>query len=290
MNRPLFNFNTLNWQQMGNDLFLMLIYIVEVLVIARISYGILIYFLRKILVDRKGKTFLNERKANTLFPLLRSTAFYIITFTVIVHLLQRVFNLDTGALLASASILGVAIGFGAQSLVKDIIGGFFILFEDQFSVGEYIKAGEFSGEVEEIGLRATRLRDWGGELHILPNGSINAVTNYNRGKMRALVDLHLSYEEDLDRAMEVMYGVCEEVSQEYKEKIVDPPTVQGVIQFGERNAVLRVVAYTVPNEQWGLERELRRRIHKAFLHEGIRIPQANLVLTEKRGEQEEGGK
>lgn len=272
-----------DWQTLGTRALNTLIYIVVILIIARLTYGLLVFMLRRVLIQHKGKILLNERKANTLFPLLRSIAFYVITFTVIVHLLKYVFNFDTGTLLASASVLGVALGFGSQSLVKDVIGGFFILFEDQFSVGEYVKAGDFSGTVEEIGLRATHLRDWGGELHIIPNGTISAVTNYNRGKMRALVDIQVPYDEDLDRAMEVMHSVCETVSAEYGEKIVEAPTVQGVIQFGERNAVLRVVAYTQPNEQWGLERELRRRIHKAFLQEGIRIPQPqNIVVTDPK--------
>lgn len=284
-----FQWITMNWQDLGVSFLQTSVYIVEVLVIARLSYEVIKFFLRRLFVQRRGKLLINEQKANTLFPLLKSIAFYVITFTVIVHLLKRVFDFDTGTLLASASVLGVALGFGSQSLVKDVIGGFFILFENQFAVGDYIKAGEFSGTVEEIGLRATQLRDWGGELHIIPNGSIAAVTNYNRGKMRALVDVHLPYEEDLDRAIEVMHSVCEEVSKEFAAKIVEPPIVQGVIQFGERHAVLRVVGYTLPNEQWGLERELRRRIHKAFLQAGIRIPQANLVLAEKKGEQEEGG-
>lgn len=284
---PSFQWITINWQALGVSFLQTSLYIVEVLVLARLSYWAINYFLRRLLVQRKGKRLINEQKANTLFSLLKSIAFYVITFTVIIHLLKRVFDFDTGTLLASASVLGVALGFGSQSLVKDVIGGFFILFENQFAVGEYIKAGEFSGTVEEIGLRATQLRDAGGELHIIPNGRITAVTNYNRGKMRALVDVNLPYEEDLDRAIAVMHSVCEEVSMEFGEKIVEPPTVLGVIEFGERHAVIRVVGYTLPDEQWGLERELRRRIHKAFLQAGIRIPQANLVLAAKKGEREE---
>ncbi|MHB1404291.1 MAG: mechanosensitive ion channel family protein [Desulfitobacteriaceae bacterium] len=268
----------LNWQDIASKALNELVYVVLVLVIARISYGVLVYLLHRLLLVRTRKILFDESKANTMYHLLRSVAFYVITFTVIVHLLERVFNFDTRTLLASASVLGVALGFGSQSLVKDVIGGFFVLFENQFSVGEYIKVGEFAGTVEEIGLRATRLRDWGGELHIIPNGSITAVTNYNRGKMRALVDIQVPSDEDLDRAMEVMHAVCEEVSRQYQDKIVEPPSVQGVIQFGERNAVLRVIAYTKANEQWGLERELRRRIQKAFLEEGIRIPQPQHVV------------
>lgn len=267
-----------NWQELGARVFNTVLYIVLILIAARLAYGFLIYTFRRLLVERKGKHLLDERKANTIFSLLRSISFYMITFTVVLHSLKHLFNFDTGTLLASASVLGVALGFGSQSLVKDVIGGFFILFEDQFSVGEYVKAGEFSGTVEETGIRATHLRDWGGELHIIPNGSISAVTNFSRGKMRALVDIRIPYEEDLDRAMEVMHSVCERVSEEFGDKIIDAPTVQGVIEFGERTAILRVIAYTQPNEQWSLERELRRQIHREFLKEGIRTPNLHGII------------
>lgn len=270
--------NNFNWHELGVTAFNTLFYIVGILIVARLTYGALIYMFRRLLVERKGKHLIDERKANTLFSLLRSISFYVISITALLHGLKHIFNFDTGTLLASASVLGVALGFGSQSLVKDVIGGFFILFEDQFSVGEYVKAGEFSGIVEETGIRATHLRDWGGELHIIPNGSITAVTNYSRGKMRALVDIQIPYDEDLDRAMEVMHSVCDKVSEEFGEKIIDAPTVQGVIQFGERYVVLRVIAYTQPNEQWSLERELRRQIHKEFLKEGIRTPQLQSII------------
>ncbi len=271
----------LNWYELGRNILESFLYILEILIIARLSYAILVFLLKRAL--KRRRLFKNNRKVNTIFPLLRSIAFYVITFSVLLNILEHVFNFKTGTLLASASVLGVALGFGSQSLVKDIIGGFFILFEDQFSVGEYVKVGEFSGVVEEVGLRATQLRDWGGELHIVPNGYINAVTNFNRGKMRALVDIYIPYNEDLDRAMEVMHSVCEDTGREFAERIIEPPKVQGVIQFGERNAILRVVAYTKPNEQWELERELRRRIHKAFIKEGIRIPLTqNYVVTDTR--------
>jgi len=272
--------NSFNWHQLGATVLNSLLYIVIIFVIARVAYGLVIYLLRRVFLDNKGKKLLNERKANTMFSLLRSMSFYLITFTAILHTLKHLFNFDTGTLLASASVLGVALGFGSQSLVKDIIGGFFILFEDQFSVGDYVQTGQFSGVVEETGIRATHLRDWGGELHIIPNGSITAVTNFSRGKMRALVDIQVPYDEDLDRAMKVMHSVCDIVSAEFGDKIIDPPTVQGVIQFGERNAVLRVIAFTHPNEQWSLERELRRQIHSAFLKEGIRTPQQNIIMAD----------
>jgi moderate conductance mechanosensitive channel len=268
----------MNWQDWGYSVLNILLYIIVLLIIARVAYSLLIYLLRRMLVERKGKLLLDDRKANTLFSLLRSMAFYLITFSVVLQILKRLFNFDTGTLLASASVLGVALGFGSQSLVKDMIGGFFILFENQFSVGDYVKIGEFLGTVEETGIRTTRIRAWGGELHIIPNGSISAVTNFSRGKMLAKVEIQIPYEEDLERAMDVMRAVCEEVSAEFGEKIVEPPTVQGITQFGERNVVLRVIAFTKPDEQWGLERELRRRIHSSFLKEGIRTPQFQSVI------------
>ena len=272
--------NEFNWHQLATSSLNSLLYVVAILVIARVAYWVLIHLLRRTFLDRKGKKLLNERKANTMFSLLRSMSFYLITFTAILHTLKYLFNFDTGTLLASASVLGVALGFGSQSLVKDVIGGFFILFEDQFSVGEYVQTGQFSGIVEETGIRATHLRDWGGELHIIPNGSITAVTNFSRGKMRALVDIQIPYDEDLDRAMKVMHAVCEKVGTEFGEKIIEAPAVQGVIQFGERNAVLRVISFTKPNEQWSVERELRRQIHSAFLKEGIRTPQQNIFMSD----------
>lgn len=273
------NISDLDWHKFGFSVLNTVLYIIVILIAARVLYGILIYLLRRILVDRKVKHLLDERKANTLFSLIRSMLFYLITFTVLLHTLRRAFNFETGTLLASASVLGVALGFGSQTLVKDIIGGFFILFENQFSVGEIIKTGEFKGTIEETGIRTTHIRAWGGELHIIPNGSITAVTNFSRGKLLAKVEIQIPYDEDLERAMRVMSTVCEEVSAEFGEKIIEAPTVQGVTQFGERNVVLRVIAFTLPDEQWSLERELRRRIHSAFLKEGIRTPQFQSIIV-----------
>ncbi|MGC7871689.1 mechanosensitive ion channel family protein [Desulfosporosinus sp. SYSU MS00001] len=272
------NITGLNWHNLESFVLNSLLYIVMLLILARLAYGLLIFFLRRMLVERKGKILLEDRKANTLFSLLRSMSFYLMTFLVGLQILQILFHFPTGTLLASASVLGVALGFGSQSLVKDMISGFFILFENQFSVGDYVKIGEFMGTVEETGVRTTHLRAWGGELHIIPNGSITAVTNFSRGKMLANVEIQIPYEEDLEKAMDVMRAVCEEVTAEFGEKIIEAPTVQGITQFGERNVVLRVIAFTKPDEQWGLERELRRRIHSAFLKEGIRTPRFQSVI------------
>ncbi len=258
------------------------------LIIARLLYWFLDKALKKVIIKRAGGTFLlQERRAKTLYPLLRSILFYAISFFLLISIL-RLFGVSTTALLGSATVLGLAVGFGAQSLVKDTFAGFFVLFEDQYAVGEYVKTDKYEGIVEEIGLRATKLRDWGGELHIIPNGTITSVTNFNRGKMRAMVDINLPYDEDIEKAMELIGVVGREVSSEFKEKIVEGPTVQGIINLGESFVVVRILAYTEPMQQWEIERELRRRIVKALAREGIRVPNLRKVYVESRSP--EGGK
>ncbi|MDR3288408.1 MAG: mechanosensitive ion channel family protein [Peptococcaceae bacterium] len=260
------------WESLTAEGLRRAVYVLVILLAARLVYAVLLYALKRVLFYQRGKSYVNQRKADTLFPLLKNAIFYILTFTVAIHILSRVFNFNTSTLLASAGILGVAVGFGSQSLVKDMIGGFFILFDDQFSVGESIKAGEFSGTVEEIGLRTTRLRNAGGELHILPNGGISSVTNYNRGKMKALVDIYVPYGEDLVQVKGALQRVCEEVGRNFADKLAELPSVLGIVQFGERNAVWRVCAFAKANEQALIERELREGIYQEFRREGIKAP------------------
>jgi len=271
-----------SWQIIGETALSVMLNVVVVIVAAYLFYRVVIILLKRILVDRKRKAVLDERKGNTLFSLLQSVVFYVLAFTVFIHILKNLFHIDTAALLASAGILSIALGFGAQSFVKDIIGGFFIVFEDQYAVGEYVKIGEFLGTIDFVGVRATRIRAWGGELHIIPNGSISAVTNYSRGKIIAKVEMQMPYGTDLEKAMNVMRAVCKDVETEFGEVIVEAPVVQGVTQFGERNIVLRVITFTKPSEQWALEREMRRRIHTAFVREGLQMPSSQTVtVTEK---------
>mgnify|MGYP000277031493 CR=1 FL=1 len=217
-----------------------------------------------------------ERRAQTLAAVLKSVMRYSIDFIAIVTVL-RLFKVDTTSILAGAGIVGLAVGFGAQNLVRDIITGFFIIFEDQFGVGDYITATGLSGTVEELGLRITRLRDFGGELHIIPNGIIDKVTNHSRGAMRALVDVSVAYEEDIDHVLQVLTGVSRKMAEERKEIIAEGPTPLGVINFGPSEVVIRIVAKARAMAQWEVERELRKRIKEAFDREGIEIPYARQV-------------
>ena len=236
---------------------------------------------------QKQKGSLTDARLQTLGTLMRSVVRYVIYFIAALMIFEE-FGVKTASLLAGAGIVGLAIGFGAQNLVRDIISGFFIIFEHQFSVGDYIDAAGVSGKVEEVGLRMTKLRDWGGEQHIIPNGEITRVTNYARGSMRAMVDVRVAYEEDLERVLEIMRQVCRQVAQDFP-VITEGPTVLGVVDLGESEVQIRVVAHTLAFEQWAIERELRKRFKQTFDREGIAIPypRRTVILSEKEAQQKE---
>lgn len=213
---------------------------------------------------------IENHRAQTLEALLQSVLTYVIFFLAALTILQ-IFNINTSAILASAGILGLAIGFGAQNLVKDILSGFFILFENQFGVGDFVEIEGVIGTVEEIGLRTSKIRQWTGQLHIIPNGQITKVTNYNRGPMLAVIIVGIAYEEDIDQAVKVMQSECSKAHQEIN-AVLDVPQVQGIIEFGASAVNIRTVAPTIPGEQYAVERELRRRFKYALDRAGIKIP------------------
>lgn len=225
------------------------------------------------------ENFASNRRAQTLEILLRSAITYLVFFMAGIMILQ-VFNVNTSAILASAGILGLAVGFGAQNLVKDVISGFFILFEDQFSVGDFVETDGVTGTVEEIGLRTCKIRQWTGQLNIIPNGQITRVTNYNRGPMLALVTVGIAYEEDIDQAIAVLKQECEAAFREIG-AIIDVPQVQGVTELADSSVIIRAVAPTLPGEHWAVERELRRRFKYALDRAGIEIPYPRQVFYQR---------
>ncbi|WP_242620451.1 mechanosensitive ion channel family protein [Senegalia massiliensis] len=234
--------------------------------------------------NRKNSNFnkMDGAKADTLSSTAKSVSKYVIYFIAGISILES-FGVDTKGIIAAAGIGAIAIGFAAQNLVEDIITGFFILFEDQFSVGDYIAVDGIDGTVEELGLRVTKIRGFDGALNIIPNRKIEIVTNKIRGKMRALVDVGIAYEEDIDKAIEVIKRVAEEYKEE-NEDILEGPTVLGVSNLGSSDVVISVVAKTKPMSQWGVERELRRRIKNTFDKEGIEIPYQKRVIYNKKEE------
>ncbi len=226
---------------------------------------------------------LQDRRAQTLRALLRSVLTYAIYFIAALMILETV-GVRTGSILASAGIVGLAVGFGAQNLVRDIITGFFIIFEDQFTVGDYVTTAGVMGVVEELGLRTTRIREWTGQLHIIPNGEITKVTNFNRGPMLAVVLMPVPYDEPLDQVMEVLRREAEQARGE-DPAILEVPVVQGVVEMNDAGVVIRVVARTAAGEQWRVERELRKRFKEALERGGLRVafPRHLVVHRDSRG-------
>lgn len=229
--------------------------------------------------EGSDKTFSPRMK--TLGTLVNSILTYGIFFIAALMILET-FNVNTTAILASVGVLGLAVGFGAQNLVKDVISGFFIIFEDQFRVGEFVEAGGATGIVEEIGLRTTKIKRWTGHLEIIPNGSIARIVNYNRSNMLAVCVVGIAYEMDIDKAQEVLRSISEKAYQEI-EAIVEVPVVQGVIELADSSIKIRVIASTIPGEQWAVERALLARFKKGLDEAGIEIPYPRRVIY-RRGE------
>ncbi|HZK00377.1 MAG TPA: mechanosensitive ion channel family protein [Tissierellaceae bacterium] len=209
----------------------------------------------------------NKKRTHTLASSLKKVIKYILLFIGAIIILE-LFGINTTSILATAGIGGLAIGFGAQSLVKDVITGFFILVEDQYSVGDYIQISDMYGIVEELDLRVTKLRAFSGELYIIPNSSISVVTNYNRGAMRALVIISISNEENIDRAIEVLKDALSVLEDD--ELVVDGPYVLGVSDIGEYHVDIRIVAYVKNMEQWGIERKMRKIATEALQKSNIK--------------------
>ncbi|MBP1744288.1 MAG: mechanosensitive ion channel protein [Firmicutes bacterium] len=228
-------------------------------------------------VIEKHQTFrfsLDERKSQTLIVVLQSILRYVVSFVGIIAIVGMFGNVG----LTLAGIGGVAVGFGSQSLIKDIINGFFILFEDQYSVGDHITIDGKGGIVESIGLRLTRLRDLNGDLHTIPNGAITKVTNHSRGDVRILVDIDISRSADLDRASEAIEALGARFCEE-NEEVVDCPKVLGISALKDNGLTIRVTARTKPQANAPMEMKLRREIIDTFTRERIEMPfePANLL-------------
>jgi small conductance mechanosensitive channel len=236
----------------------------------------------KVLAREKPGFSLEDRKAKTLAPLLKSVLRYTVYFFVAISILDMLEIVSAATLAASAGILGLAVGFGAQGLVRDVLTGFFILFEDQFSVGEYVDAAGLSGVIEEIGLRVTKIRDFSGALHIVPNGAIDKVTNYDRGNMRALVKVAVAYGEDHGRVSAVLERAMEELKKEIP-TITDGPQVLGMSELLDSGVEYLLWARGEPGTQWALAREMRKKAKLALDAAGIEVPYPHRVLI-NRGE------
>jgi small-conductance mechanosensitive channel len=225
-----------------------------------------------------------EKRAQTLGRILRQAIAVFVWGTAAMLVLSEL-GVSIGPILAGASIAGVAVGFGAQTLVKDVISGFFILLENQFRVHDVISVAGVAGTVEAINLRTTVLRDAEGRVHVIPNGSISVVTNFTREWSVALLDIRVPYGEDTDRALSVLKQVGEGLEQDpvFGKKLAGKFEYPGIETFGESAVVVRMTVRTLPQERWNVAREMRVRAKKAFDESGIEIPFPHLTLRLDEG-------
>uniref|UniRef100_C5D9X9 MscS Mechanosensitive ion channel n=1 Tax=Geobacillus sp. (strain WCH70) TaxID=471223 RepID=C5D9X9_GEOSW len=232
---------------------------------------------------QKAPIRISERREATLLRLLDNVITYVLYFIALIMILDT-FGVEVKAILAGAGIVGLAVGFGAQSLVKDVITGFFIIFEDQFAVGDYVRIGNFEGYVEAIGLRVTKIRSWTGEVHILPNGSIAQVTNYSLNNSIAVVDVNIAYEEDIEKVEEAILEFLPQLPAKY-EDMVAPPELLGVQNLTNSEVVMRITCETKPMRHVSVARAIRKEVKMHLDEKGIKIPYPRLVLHD-RNEQE----
>ncbi len=214
-----------------------------------------------------------RQRTETIGSVLRSVASFAV-FTVAFTMVLGELGLDLGPILASAGILGVAVGFGAQNLIKDFLTGIFMILEDQYGVGDAIDAGEASGVVEAVGLRTTRLRSVDGTVWHIRNGEIIRVGNMSQGWSRALLDISVVHDTDVAAASATIKRVADGVwhDEEFGESVLEEPEVWGVESVGLEGMAIRLVVKTAPLEQWKVARELRRRLKAAFDEAGIQVP------------------
>ncbi len=227
------------------------------------------------IIDRsmRGKVSVGENNRKiTLKRVLKNVTHYLIAFIAGMMILSEI-GINVASILAAAGVIGLAVSFGAQSLIKDIFAGFFIIFEDQYGVGEYVTVNNsFTGIVELVGLRTTQLRGDSGELIVIPNGFITDVVNFCRGGLRIKEVFEISFDSSIDRAEEIIGSVVQRYYEEHLDWMAGKPMVDGLDTIGASGVSICVFLYVQPMEQWHVAREIRKLVVQALQKEGITIP------------------
>ena len=248
------------------------------------SVGLVARAVRKAVDDgHDGVTTDAERRAATLGSVLKNAARVLVVVFFVLVTLQE-FGVNIQPLLAGSAVAGVALGFGAQSLVKDLIAGFFLLLENQFGVGDIIDVdNKHSGTVEHMTLRITQIRDLEGRAHYLPNGTITQVVVLSKEYARALVDVEVNNDQDVDRVMELLRSLGQELRTDRPDTVLEPTEVRGIEAMNATGCTIRTLTKTAPGLQWEIARELRRRILIRFKQEGVAMPLPQRVVWTKQG-------
>lgn len=230
-------------------------------------------FQKKALSHPDGPDLEAEKRLHTIFGILHKVLSVLI-WMVFIMIFLRKFNIDIAPILAGAGIIGLAVGFGAQELVRDFISGFFILLENQIRVGDVVVLNGTSGSVEDIQLRTVTLRDLSGVVHIFQNGKINTISNMTKGWSAMVFDIGVAYKEDLTMVMRVMKEVSEDLraDEAFSQNILEPMEIFGLDEFGDSALVIKGRIKTTPGDQWTIAREYRKRLKAAFDKHHIEIP------------------
>jgi len=267
-------------EAMWIGLFVVFLKVILITVAAIVLVKVLRMLIRKTFSVRiKGPLVYNERRQQTLSKLLSNVVAYVVYFIAVVSILAT-FTIDITGLIAGAGVLGLAVGFGAQNLVRDVITGFFIIFEDQFSVGDYVRIGIAEGTVEEIGLRTTKVKAWTGELFIFPNGNIMDVVNFSIHNSIAVVDINISYESDIKRVEELIMEFLNSLQERY-EQIIKPAELLGVQNLTTTEVVMRITAETMPMQHFAVAREIRRDLKDFLDQRGVEIPYPRMLMVQR---------
>jgi len=247
--------------------------------------ALVFYRLLVVLIDRLNHTGFSKttdsahgKRWDTIRGLLKNLGKYLVCFIAVVMVLDC-FHVPVMAILSTVGIVGVALAFGAQSLCKDVITGFFILLENQYFVGEYIEAQGVAGFVEQFTLRCTYLRDFDGRLHIMPNGNMGLVTNHNRGNRRVMVEIAITYEKDIGEALVILQKACDEVNELFRDDIREKVSALGVVDLADSGVIIRMLGQSEAMMQWKIERELRKMALEALRAAGYEIPYPHTRVT-----------
>jgi small-conductance mechanosensitive channel len=242
---------------------------------------------RSMVHQENSKLRMNPRRFVTVSGLLKNVIQVTGNFVMILIVLAE-FNFELAPLLAGAGVLGLAIGFGAQSLVKDVITGFFIILEDQFAVGDVIQTGTFKGTVEVIGLRTTRIVSRTGEVYILPNGGIATVTNFSLSNALAIVDIPIKNESNLEDMIKLIQRATKDINENSKE-MIGVPDVLGIQSFSVTEYTIRIVADCLPNTRDEVERQIQMGVKRALDEADLQLALEEQSASLGGGEEQENG-
>ncbi len=221
-----------------------------------------------------------RQRIHTLVELLKKAGITVIWIIAGMMALKEI-GIDIGPLLAGAGIVGLAVGFGAQNLVRDVVSGFFILLENQVGVGDVAVVNGTGGLVEEVNIRTMVLRDSSGTVHVFPNGTIDTLSNMTKDWSAMVFNIGVAYKEDTDRVEKIMMEVAETLraDEKFRDRILEPMEVMGVDSFDDSAVVIKARLKTKPIQQWSVGREYRRRLKKAFDEQGVEIPFPHRTIT-----------